>query len=172
MNVIEKYRRKIPKENRIQIIALVLVIALLIAAFTLIKMWEKAISNFDGDSDAGFLYVEHDGKRYERRRDVDAVLIAGLDKFETSGGKDSYVNDRQADFLLLLVIDHKAKTCSAVHINRDTLAEITVLGIGGKKVGTITGQLALSHTFGSGGTDSGRNTARAVSHLFGITIDN
>ncbi|MBR2965734.1 MAG: LCP family protein [Clostridia bacterium] len=138
----------------------------------MIRVWEMANAQFNGDSDSGFLYVEHGGKRYERRRDVDAILIAGLDKFESSAGKDSYVNNRQADFLLLMIIDHATKTCSAVHINRDTLAEITVLGIGGKKVGTVTAQLALSHTYGSGGADSGRNTARAVSHLLGITVDN
>ena len=172
MSIIKKDRRSSSSKTCRQLIALALIIALLIAAFIFIRMWERANARFDGDSDAGFLYVEHNGKRYERRRDVDAILIAGLDKFEASAGKDSYVNDRQADFLLLLVIDHEKKTCSAVHINRDTLAEITVLGIGGKKVGTVTAQLALSHTYGSGGTDSGRNTARAVSHLLGITVDN
>ena len=172
MNIIKKIKRKVSRKARKQIIAFALTAVLLIAAFLLIGIWELSNSRFNGDSDAGFLYVEYNGKRYERRRDVDAILIAGLDKFEAAGGKDSYVNDRQADFLLLLVIDHNTKTCSAVHINRDTLAEITVLGIGGKKVGTITAQLALSHTYGSGGNDSGRNTARAVSKLLGVTIDN
>ncbi len=172
MNLIKRLIDGIPPKILKHVIIGLVILALLVFAVFLIRAWEKANSQFDGDSDAGFLYVEHDGKRYERRHDVDAVLIAGLDKFETSEESDSYVNDRQADFLILLVIDHEARTCSAVHINRDTLAEITVLGIGGKKVGTITGQLALSHSFGSGGADSGRNTARAVSRLLGITIDN
>ena len=172
MNIIKQFKRKVSRKVRRQIFAFALTVLLLLVAFLIIGIWELSNSRFDGDSDSGFLYVEYNGKRYERRRDVDAILIAGLDKFEASGGKDSYVNDRQADFLLLLVIDHEKKTCSAVHINRDTLAEITVLGIGGKKVGTVTAQLALSHTYGSGGNDSGRNTARAVSRLLGLTIDN
>ena len=37
-------------------------------------------------------------------------------------------------FLLLLVIDHATKQCSAIQINRDTMAAISVLGIGGKRV--------------------------------------
>ena len=172
MNSIKRLIGSIPSRTRKQFLIALAIIVVLIASFLAIKTWENANSEFDGDSDAGFLYVEYDGKRYERRRDVDAILIAGLDKFESSAGKDSYVNDRQADFLLLMIIDNATKTCSAVHINRDTLAEITVLGIGGKKVGTVTAQLALSHTYGSGGADSGRNTARAVSHLLGITVDN
>lgn len=154
------------------VIVAVIIILLLLLTLLFIDIWEKRHSEFEGEADDSFLFVEIDGKYYERRSNVDAILIAGLDKFDTAIENDSYNNDRQADFLLLLIIDHGNKTCSAVHINRDTMAEINVLGIGGNKVGTITGQLALSHSFGKGGTDSGRNTTRAVSGLLGIHIDN
>ena len=52
------------------------------------------------------------------------------------------------------------------------MAEVTVLGVGGTNVGTVTEQIALSHTYGSGENDSCRNTVKAVSTLLnGIHID-
>lgn len=52
------------------------------------------------------------------------------------------------------------------------MTEITALGLAGEQVGTFNGQLALSHTYGSGGLDSARNTGRAVSSLlYGVDID-
>ena len=172
MKSIKRLISRISPATRRSILAGAIVAALLAVTVLLINLWERRHSEFEGDTDSGFLYVELDGKYYERRQDVDAVLIAGLDKFDAQDTPDSYNNDKQADFLLLLIIDHESKTCSAVHINRDTMAELTVLGIGGSKVGTVTGQLALAHSFGKGGSDSGRNTARAVSHLLGITVNN
>ena len=172
MQSLKRFFAKIPANVKRNVLIAAAIIIIVISAILFINRWERLHSDFEGSSDDSLLYVQYNGRYYERRMDVDAVLIAGLDKFDTAIENDSYNNDRQADFLLLLIIDHGNKTCSAVHINRDTMAEINVLGIGGNKVGTITGQLALSHSFGKGGTDSGRNTARAVSGLLGIHIDN
>lgn len=78
----------------------------------------------------------------------------GLDKFEKNTSSESYNNDQQADFLILLAIDNNARTVEALHINRDSMAEINILGVGGQIVGTYVGQLALAHTYGSGDHDS------------------
>jgi len=52
------------------------------------------------------------------------------------------------------------------------MLEIPVLGFGGRQAGTITRQLALAHTYGSGLEDSCENTRTAVSNfLNGIRID-
>ena len=65
-----------------------------------------------------------------------------------------------------------AKQCNILHLNRDTMVEMPMLGLGGKKAGTIFAQLALSHTYGSGLEDSCINTKETVSALLnGITID-
>ena len=102
--------------------------------------------------------VYYDDAWYELRGDLDTFLIMGLDKYEAAAGEtDSYNNDQQADFLLLMIVDKTNGSFSALHINRDTMAEIQRLGLGGKKLNTFTGQLALSHTYGSGGKDSCRN---------------
>lgn len=118
---------------------------------------------------------------YELRDDLETFLIMGLDKTgETKNETESYVNNQQADFLLLMVVDKTHKSYAALHLNRDTMTEIQRLGLSGQKIGTFTGQLALAHTYGSGGKDSCRNTAKAVSrflydvpidHYFSITMD-
>ena len=106
------------------------------------------------------------------RRDVETVLVMGVDKYAAQTSGDNYNQQQQADFLLLLVVDRTAGVCRVLPLNRDTMTEITALGLAGEQVGTFNGQLALSHTYGSGGLDSARNTGRAVSSLlYGVDID-
>ena len=172
MKSLKRFLERTSPAVKRSVAAALIIVLLLVIALIGVDVWERHHSSFEGDTDDSFLFVTLDGKQYERRLDVDVVLVAGLDKFDSDVSSESYNNDKQADFLLLLVIDHANKVASAIHLNRDTMAEITVLGVGGSKVGTITGQLALSHGFGKGGADSGRNVMRAVSQLLGIKIDN
>lgn len=98
--------------------------------------------------------------------------MIGLDKTEPIEASESYNNNAQADFLLLAIFDETKETTTILHINRDTMAEIPVLGVNGQLAGTMTGQLALSHTYGSGLQDSCMNTVNAVSDfLYGIKIN-
>lgn len=116
--------------------------------------------------------VEYQGAYYVPRKHLQSVLIMGLDKYEREETTLGYTNKMQADFLLLAVIDKDAKTCELLHLNRDTMTEIRRLGIGGGETGTFTGQLALAHTYGSGGSDSCLNAVKAVSKLLGgVKID-
>lgn len=162
--------------NRIIVCALAffLILALAIVAFILISKWERGRAEFGNNSDfemAGVL--EYEGAQYVLRHDVESFLIIGLDKYDR-GEVDlgSYNNDSCADFLSLVVVDKTAKSYSVIHLNRDTITEVTKLGIGGKHVGKLNTQLALSHTYGSGGDDSCINTTRAVSAIFGgLRID-
>lgn len=116
--------------------------------------------------------VEYEGKVYVPKEHIQTVLIMGLDKFEREEQVLAYTNTMQSDFLLLVVIDEDAKTCDLLHLNRDTMAEIPRLGFGGSSTGSFVGQLALAHTYGSGGSDSCLNAVKAVSNfLGGIKID-
>lgn len=114
-----------------------------------------------------------DGQWYAKRENVESFLLIGLDKFQQQIDQtDTFRNTQQSDFLLLLTVDHSAKTCTALQINRDTMVQIHELGLRGEEVGTFTGQLALAHTYGSGGIDSATNTALSVSELlYGTKID-
>lgn len=109
---------------------------------------------------------------YVPRDDLDTVLILGIDKFGAAADPEQYRNSQQSDFMLLLSLDRKQKTYNALHLNRDTMTEIPVLGVTGEHAGSFNGQLALSHTYGTGGKDSCRNSVKAVSDLLhGVKID-
>jgi LCP family protein required for cell wall assembly len=52
------------------------------------------------------------------------------------------------------------------------MLDMPMLGLGGKRAGNFYGQLALSHTYGSGLEDSAENTLTAVSDLlYGLQMD-
>ena len=135
------------------------------AALLLLELWEKNHSRFQA-GEVGNAVLEYGGKEYVRKDRIETFLVLGLDKYEGASEADSYNNDKCADFLVLLVVDRKARTYSTIYLNRDTITDVTVLGVGGKKVGTVKQQLSLAHTYGSGGEDSARNTARAVSAIY------
>ena len=109
--------------------------------------------------------IEYGGAKYSLKKQIETFLVIGLDKFEGQTDTESYNNDQQADFLMLFVFDNKAKTCTALHINRDTIANVDVLGVTGNKIYTEKQQIALAHTYGDGGTVSGLNVSHAVSDL-------
>ncbi len=153
-------------------VALVLLFVFLVsAALLLLKMWEKRQGSFV-ISDSEGTSVEYNGKKYELKEDIESFLVIGLDKYEDQTTVDSYNNDQQSDFLMLFVFDDVAKTCTAIHINRDSMAKINVLGVAGNTIDTVTKQIALSHTYGNGGNISCINTADAVSDLLlGVKVD-
>jgi len=134
--------------------------------------YEGAQADISEEDDGSQVY--RNGRWYTLNKDLESVLLIGLDKFEDdrSPGNEVITNNQRADFLMLLLLDHAKKTCRAVHINRDTMAEIHRLGFGGADAGTATEQLALAHVYGTGAEDSCKNTVRAVSDLlYGIPVD-
>ncbi len=133
---------------------------------------------------AGFLYTEkpeadrpsktivRDGVEYFPRQDITVVLILGIDETGPVTPSNSYNNSGAADMVSLLIFDEKAKTTQVLSLNRDTMLEMPVLGLGGAVAGTATQQLALAHTYGKGMEDSCRNVRTAVSNLlYGLSID-
>lgn len=118
-------------------------------------------------------YIYHNEKKYKPKDYLDTVLLIGTDSEGKVYENASYNNPNKADFIALLIFDNNNKSCTVLQINRDTIAEIPILGITGEKAGTITGQLALAHTYGNGLEISCRNTVKAVSDfLYQIEIEN
>ena len=153
----------------LKIFAIVAVVMCFIAGLLFIYKWESSISKLPEKENFGNIVVN--GQTYMLRSDIDTFLIIGLDKFETNNKTESYVNNKQADFLLLVVFDHSNKKYSALHINRDSMTEVNVLGVAGNRVGTKVQQIALAHTHGNGKEISCNNTTEAVSNLLnGIDI--
>lgn len=148
-----------------------LAVFLLTGAFLLLELWEKRQSIFPEQKTENTVY-EYNGVEYVKNEDVESFLIIGLDKFEDAINNDSYNNDQRADFLMLLVFDNSEKKFTAVHLNRDTMVNMNVLGVAGQKIGTVNKQLALAHTYGNGRDVSCRNTADAVSELLnGVKVN-
>lgn len=155
-------------KNYLKYIAFILVLIFLISAGMIaLELWEKREGRFSG------AYVEdgvltYEGKEYVLRGDVETILVMGLDKFSDQTSSDSHnTGSTQADFLMLLVFDNTAKQCSAIQINRDTMANVNRLGLGGVKIGSAKEQIALAYnyTYDDSGKISCRNTADAVSEL-------
>ncbi len=156
------------RDNRIRLIKFGLVaffvLVFTVSAFLLLKIWEKSRSYFPSSVIAEDV-VQHNGTEYVLKDNIESFLIIGLDKFHEGPSVDSYRNDKQADFLLLLVFDNEAKTCSAIHVNRDTMTNVNTLGVNGNKIYSSEKQISLAHTYGNGKEVSCRNTADAVSEL-------
>ncbi len=114
--------------------------------------------------------LTYDGQDYILRDGVETLLILGLDTYAGTE-PDSYSNNKQADFLLLMVMDTKNDTCTGIHINRDTITDVNVLGVSGDRIDTVQQQIALSHTYGNGREVSCRNVANAVSGLLGVPVN-
>lgn len=154
------------KERVLRVLAVVLLIAFLVSAtLFFISLWEKYNGSFKGvGSESLKDTVYYDGEKYVLKDNLETYLFLGLDKFDGKA-PESYNNDKQADFLTLLVVDNGASSFAALHINRDTITEMDVLGVAGDKIGTVKGQIALAHTYGNGKEVSCRNTAQAVSKL-------
>lgn len=107
-----------------------------------------------------------DGTTYRLRKGLESYLLIGLDKYSIDApDPDAHRNTQQADFLILMLVDHENKSYTALHINRDTMTEIQRYGLAGMKLKSFIGQITLSHTYGGGGTDSCRYTCDAVSKL-------
>lgn len=117
--------------------------------------------------------VEYQGKTYRPRSRLTTVLLMGIDRQASADtAASSYRNGGQADFLMLLAIDHGRKQVTPIQIDRDTMAQITILGVLGNPSGTRRAQICLSHGFGDGREESCLYTQTAVSRLFlGIDID-
>jgi hypothetical protein len=108
----KQLRRKIAFRRAAIVFSIACLLLLLLAA---LRYWE---SRQEGWKITGTLGTEkqtvfsYDGKKYELKSNLETILVMGLDKFEASiGSIESYNNDQQADFLLLLLIDHEEKKC-------------------------------------------------------------
>ncbi len=172
--------RKAQNSNLLlKVIAVILSLAILCIGFIIAsKVWENTHGNNDESQDAAEIgrlglpqILQYEGKEYSLKKDIETFLVLGLDKTEEDY-TDSYNNTMQADFLLLLAIDNKNQTVNAIHINRDTMVKMDVLGVSGDIVATVNKQIALAHTYGNGKEVSCGNTSRALSRLLmGLKID-
>lgn len=116
--------------------------------------------------------VTKDNVGYFPRQDITTFLIMGIDEKGPVADSGHHRNNGESDVVMLAIFDEKDQTYTVLALNRDTMVDMPALGIGGKRVGTYYGQLALSHTYGNGIESSCENTRETVSNLLkGAVID-
>lgn len=110
--------------------------------------------------------------QWYRQKDVETMLLIGIDDYGAISGSNSYNNTNQADFMMLFIRDTETGESTAIHLNRDTMTDITMLGVTGEAAGMQRAQLALAYNYGNGQNASSKNTVDAVSNLlYGMQID-
>lgn len=165
-------RQRTTRKTVLKICTVLSVLVLLFSTVMfLLSVLDRYYGRYAGDTTLETPVLTYKGKDYVLRDGIETLLVLGLDAY-TGTEVESYNNNKQADFLLLLVIDTKNDTCKGIHINRDTIVDMDILAVGGSSVvGTVQQQIALSHTYGNGKEVSCRNTANAVSELLCAPVD-
>ena len=116
--------------------------------------------------------VIQDGVAYFPRQDITTFLFMGIDEMGPVQSSGYYRNHGESDVIMLVILDEKNENCSILIFNRDSMVTMPALGLGGKQAGTFYGQLALSHTYGSGLEDSAENVRTTLQNLLGdVRID-
>lgn len=159
--------------SKIVLIA-VLIFVIVVALYSGLRFLESTVLYKDVDVTEPTVSktITRDGADYFPRQDITTILIMGIDEFGPVKDSMSYNNTGEADVVLLAVFDESDESYRILSLNRDTMVQLPILGLGGKQAGTRLGQLALAHTYGSGLHDSCENTRKAVSDFFGgIYID-
>lgn len=165
------------RDNIRAVLIVAIVVLVLLLMIGGVFVWERcadssSIPSNSGSSSLQTGAVEYiGGVAYKQKENIDTVLLMGVDQYENDV-TSSYINNQQADFIVLLVLDHNEKAYTMMQINRDTMVRIETLGVMGDSAGTITAQLALAHAYGTGSSDSARNVTKSVSDLlYGVDIE-
>lgn len=163
-----------------QFVAIVAIVFLLILALIGVHVYENKTSTVipnAGEQMTAHTAAVTSGQVYMNdqwyaERNVETLLVMGVDDYTNLHDTDSYNGGHQTDFLVLFARDVDTGKTAAIHINRDTMTDITTLGVTGQPTGTIHAQLALAYNYGNSPQARSRNTVDAVEHLFyGIQID-
>ena len=163
-------KRKFAKDLAFVTVSLLLVLVMLYSGFRLVE--STVLRPGQTGEEVASKTVIRDGVAYYPRQDITTMMVLGIDQSGPVAASGSYQNPGAADMVMLLIFDEVREVYNILQLNRDTMVEMPVLGLGGKQAGVFYGQLALAHTYGSGLHDSCENTKKTISDfLNGIYID-
>jgi len=152
----------------------VILILVLVMVYGGLQILESTVfhNNQDTETSISSKTITRNGVDYFPRQDIKVMLVLGIDEFGPVEASEINSNDGLADYIMLVIFDETNENIRILNLNRDTMVQIPVLGIGGRPAGTNYGQLALSHTYGIGLEDSCENTRKTVSDLlYNLSID-
>ena len=160
------------KRRRINILIVVIALILVVAAvYSGLRILESAVFESTPETVTTKTIVRN-GVHYFPRQDITVFLVMGIDEYGPVKDSMSYNNRGEADVVLLAIFDETAKECKVLALNRDTMVDMPILGLGGKVAGMHKAQLALSHTYGSGLEDSCENVRDTLmDFIHGLTVD-
>lgn len=169
---------KIKKYAGIALGIVVLLVAIVVAAFFLMKQSGK--KNLNNDILDGLLREDgthvsgdyetkvYEGQEYQYKDNVINILCMGLDKEEPMTVRnDADKSMGQADALFLLSIDLQRKEIRLVAIPRDTMVTLQCYTDDGTYMGEAEGQITLQYAYGDGRSLSATLTAQQVSDIMG-----
>jgi LCP family protein required for cell wall assembly len=149
-----------------------ILILVLVIIFSGLQILESTIFKPGAEVVAPSKTITRDGVDYFPRQDITVMLVMGIDEFGVMQSSGSSYNSGAADMVTLLIFDEKHEQTRILTLNRDTMLDVSVLGINGRKAGTTFAQLAIAYTYGSGMEASCESTRDTVlDFLYGITID-
>ncbi len=112
-------------------------------------------------------WIRYNGEIYEYNEDMLTILLLGIDKMEKVSPSTDGVSGGQSDAIFLLAADTDKKTISLIGVNRDTIVDVLMPGIGKNGENLVyPSQIAVQHGFGDGMEGSCELTEKAVSRLF------
>lgn len=163
--------RKTNKNPHLGIFAIVALISILLLIFSATLIDDLLFPSMPEQKVEGKTIWRGDISYYPKQ-DIHVFLVMGIDRSGPVADSESHRNSGAADVVLLFVFDETKKEYKIVTLNRDSMVEMPILGLGGKHAGSIVAQLALSHTYGDGLEESCENTKTTVSDLlYGLQID-
>lgn len=111
-------------------------------------------------------WVRYDGKIYAYNDDIITFLVMGIDKEDEVAESASGTDGGQSDAMFLVIVNPHEKEINILAINRDTMTEIQMVGMGPDGT-TVAGfaQITVQHGFGDGKEQSCELTRDAVSSL-------
>ena len=150
----------------------IILILVLVMIYSGLQLVESTVFSTGGETPPPSKTITRDGVDYFPRQDITVMLVMGIDEFGIMAPSEGSYNDGAVDMVSLMIFDEKNEQTRILCLNRDTMLDVSVLGIDGRKAGTTFAQLAISHIYGSGMEDSCENTRDTVSDfLYGIMID-
>lgn len=112
-------------------------------------------------------WVRRGDKVYEYIDDILTFLVLGIDIDGPVEKNKDLVSGGQTDAIFLVVMNPDDKHISLIGVNRDTMVEVVMVGLGknGEDL-TATAEISVQHGFGDGLNQSCELTRDAVSELF------
>lgn len=112
-------------------------------------------------------WVRRGDKVYEYIDDILTFLVLGIDIDGPVEQNKDLVSGGQSDAIFLVVMNPDTKRISLIGVNRDTMVEVVMVGLGenGEDL-TAMAEISVQHGFGDGLNQSCELTRDAVSELF------